>query len=364
MPLLMTDRDRDDTYSDLATGERRRRQKKVLPRPLLSLLLVLAAIIVVVVVIVFVARGAIRGGEAADYQKYMAAVADILERSDVVGDALTELLTSPGDTNRTEIQTRLDAFVAESEKLQVEAEAVEVPKDLLEQGIHQFFLLAMSFRQTGMAELKLALMNALEVEDTEVPSEQVAHALRYLTNSDFLYKEVFVPRTAGLLAEKELTGVNVPSTSFVADPNLASSAEVLDILARLKSTGNLQAVHGVALDKVVTMPDNKEITAGGTFNLTSTDELTFVVTVENQGNMDEKNVPVVITLLASGSTEPKKATVEIPQIKAKAKITVEVTGLNPTPYGEVALLHVEVGPVPEEKYSKNNWIEANVIFKL
>jgi len=360
----MTDRDKDDTYSDSATGERDRRQKKGLPKPLLRLLLVLAAIIIVVVVIVFTARSAIRSGEAADYQKYMTAVADILERSDVIGAALTELLTSPGDTNRTEIQARLDAFVAESEKLQVEAQGLEAPKDLVDQGIHQFFLLVMNFRQTGTAELKLALMNALEVEDTEVPSEQIAHALRYLTNSDFLYKEVFVPKTTSLLAEKQLTGVSVPSTSFISDPDLASSTEVLDVLARLKSTGNLQAVHGVALDRVVAMPDDKEITAGGTFNLTLTDRLTFVVTVENQGNMDEKNVPVVVTLLASGSAEPQKVSTEIPQIKAKAKVTVEVKGLNPSAYGEVTVLHVEAGPVPDEKYRDNNWLEADVIFKL
>jgi len=112
------------------------------------------------------------------------------------------------------------------------------------------------------------------------------------------------------------------------------------------------------------MPDDKEITAGGTFNLTLTDRLTFVVTVENQGNMDEKNVPVVVTLLASGSAEPQKVSTEIPQIKAKAKVTVEVKGLNPSAYGEVTVLHVEAGPVPDEKYRDNNWLEADVIFKL
>ncbi len=211
MPLRMTDLDWDDTYGDLGTGRRRPRRKKVLPRPLLSLLLVLTAIIVVAVIIVFVAKGAIRTGEAAAYERYMTSVADILQRSDTVGESLTELLTSPGDTNRIEIQARLDAFVAESEKLQVEAEALEVPKDFIKQGVHQFFLLVMSFRQTGVAELKLALMNALEVEDTEVPSEQIAHALRYLTNSDFIYKEVFISRAADLLAEKNLLGSTFPA---------------------------------------------------------------------------------------------------------------------------------------------------------
>jgi hypothetical protein len=360
----MTDLDRDDIISDSATGEHKRRQKKILPTPVFRLLLILAAIIVIVVVIVIAARSAIHSGEAADYQRYMVSVADILKRSDVVGTDLAKLLTSPGDTNRAGIQARLDDFVATSEGLQVEAEALDAPKDLVDQGVHQFFLLVMSFREMGLTELKPALVNALEVEDTEVSAEQISHALRYLVNSDFLYAEVFRPRTAAILTEKALTGVNVPTTTFFSNPDLASNAKVQDILAGLKSTGNLQAIHGVALSKVVAMPDAKEITAGGTFNLTSTDELVFEVTVENQGNMDEKNVKIVVTLLSPNSTEPQEKVFDIPLIKAKAELTVEVKGINPTDYGEKAALKVQAGPVQGEKFKDNNSIEAKVIFKL
>jgi len=145
-------------------------------------------------------------------------------------------------------------------------------------------------------------------------------------NSDFLYQEVFFTGATDVLREKELQGVTVPSTQFLTDPDIASPASVLNILAGLKSTGNLQAIHGVAIAKVVAMPDEKEIKAGGTFNLTSSDELAFVVTVENQGNMEEKNVPVVITLQSPDSTEPQKVTVQIASIKAKTDATIEVSG--------------------------------------
>jgi uncharacterized membrane protein len=120
----------------------------------------------------------------------------------------------------------------------------------------------------------------------------------------------------------------------------------------------------VAIAKVVASPDDKEIAAGSTYNLTSSDELAFKVTVENQGNMSEKDVPVVVTLLSPDSSTPQKVTVTIPELKPKEELTVTVTGLNPTTYGEVALLKVEVGPVKDEKYTDNNSIEANVIFTL
>jgi hypothetical protein len=360
----MTDLQKDDTSTELATGERKQRQKKVLPKPLLRLLVVLAVIVIVVVVIVFAARSAIDSGEAADYQRYMTAVADILKQSDSMGGELVKLLTNPGDTSRKDIQTRLDQFVATSEELELKAKALDAPKEFIKQSVHQFFVLVMTFRHTGLTDLKPSLMNALEVQDTQVASEQISRALYYLTNSDFLYKEVFAPRATDILKQNKLTGVTVPTTQFLTDPDLASTSRAQKILAQLKSTGNLQAVHGVAVVKVVAMPDEKEITGGGTYNLTSSDALMFLVTIENQGNMAEKDVPVTVTLLSADSAQPQKVTVKVPELKPKEELTVRVEGLNPSAYGEVALLTVEVGPVKDEKFLDNNSIEAHVIFKL
>jgi hypothetical protein len=213
-----------------------------------------------------------------------------------------------------------------------------------------------------VADLKPSLMAALEVQETEVAAEQISHSLYYLVNSDFLYKEVFKPDAAAVLQKKELTGVIVPSSEFFSDPDLASEKKVLDMLAELRSTGNLQAIHGVAVTKVVALPDEKEITPGGTFNLNSTDSLVFAVTVENQGNMEEKNVPVVVTLTVGEDVQKK--TVEITSIKAKKEVTIKIEGLNPTAYGSVAQLVVKAGPVAEEKYADNNVVKAKVIFKL
>jgi len=360
----MTDLQKDDISTELATGERKRRRKKVLPKPLLRLVVVLAVIVIVVVVVVFAARSAINSGEAADYQRYMTAVTDILNRSDSMGGELVKLLTKPGDTSRKDIQTRLDQYANTSEELELEAKALEAPKEFISQGVHQFFVLVMTFRHTGLTDLKPSLMNALEVQDTQVASEQISRALYYLTNSDFLYKEVFAPKATDILTQEKLTGITVPATQFLTDPDLASTSRAQEILAQLKSTGNLQAVHGVAVAKVVAMPDEKEIIGGDTYNLTSSDELAFMVTIENQGNMAEKDVPVTVTLLSTDSTEPQKVTVKVPELKPKQEMTVTVEGINPSAYGEVALLTVKVGPVKDEKLTDNNSIEAHVIFKL
>ncbi len=359
----MTDLYTDDSYDQLA-AERKGRRKQVLPKRLLRLILLLAAIIIVIVVIILVANNARSSGEAADYQKYMTQVTGILKRSDAIGAQVVSLLTEPGDTTRKDIQTRLDQATTNSQKIEAEATAMEVPEELLEQHIHQFLILVLHFRTEGLTDLKPSLMNALELQDVEVPSEQISRALTYLSNSDFLYQEVLVPKTTEILKVKELDGVVVPSSEFLTEPDLASKSRVQEFLAVLKSTENLQAVHGVAVSKVIASPDDKQIKAGETHNLTSSDELAFLVSVENQGNMSEKDVTVVVTLLSPDSTEPQEETVTIPELKPKEILTVTVTGINPATYGEVALIKVEAGPVKDEKFTDNNTLEANVIFTL
>ncbi|MCL5736857.1 MAG: hypothetical protein M1274_15025 [Actinobacteria bacterium] len=360
----MTDLTRDDIHDDLAPEERRRRQRKMLPKRLLRLLLLLAGIVIVVVVIVLVARSAVSSGQAADYQRYMSSISNMLKQSDSIGGELVKLLTNPETTTRKSLQTDLDQYISTSEQLEAQAKAMDVPKDLVSQDVHQFFVLVMTFRYKGLVDLKPSLMNALEVQEVEVSSVPITRALQYLANSDFLYKEVFAPRATEILKAKNLTGVTVPSTSFLTDTDLASKSRVQEVLSALKSTGNLQAVHGVAVAKVVASPDDKEILAGNTYNLTSSDQLAFLVTVENQGNMSEKDVPVVVTLLPPDSTTPQKKTVSIQELKPKEEKTVTVSGLNPTAYGEAAVLKVEVGPVNDEKFKDNNSLEATVIFTL
>jgi hypothetical protein len=353
--------DTDDTGFAVDTGEQTRRPIRRLPKPMIRLIMLVVAVVVLVVIIVVSARSCSGGVDAAEYNRYMLAVADILKRSDAVGAQVDQLLTNPGDTNRTEIQTKLDSFTTTCEGLETEAQALEVPKDLYD--AHQMFLVVMTFRQKGISKLKPAIIGALDVQDVDVPAETIAHALRYLTASDTLYAEVFLPKSSEILQKDEVSGVQAPSSQFLSDPEIASKTAVLEMLTTLKSTGVLQAVHGVALEKVVALPDDKEITSGSTYNLTSTDELEFEVTVENQGNMDETDVKVTVTL-TSQSAEPQEVTVEIPSIKAKAQAKVTVDSLDPTPYGEIALLRVQAGPVPNEKNSDNNWLEANVIFKM
>jgi hypothetical protein len=352
----------NDSFFELAEEERRREGKRGSSAPFIRLILVLAAVIAIVLVGGYLIRDWLHDRELNTYSTYAQEVADILERSDEVGRSMSELLLNPGDSTRKDVQTSLDQYIATSTNLTEEAKALEAPSDLLE--AHQWFVATMQLRQRGLENLKPVLMNALELEDVEIVTDQISRAMLLLVLSDVTYDEFFVNKATQVLADRAIEGVQIGSTDFVTDSNLATKDKIREILALLKSSETLQSVHGVALKEVEALPAEKVVEAGGTYNLASTDDLRFVVTIENQGNMAEMDVPVEITLSSPTSAQPQIVTVKITELKAKEIKKVTVTGVNPSDYGEKALLRVKVGPVPEEKIEQNNVLEAYLIFTL
>ncbi len=356
-----------------------------IPRPVIRIGGFVLAFVAVLLLIIFSARACARSGEEEAYRSYIAEVEKIVAASDEIGSQLTALLLNPGDIGRADVQTKLEGFVSGSATLEQQASELSAPKSLLSDTAQQIFVLIMHFRSTGVSQLRTYLMSALELEDTSgaaaatpggtattLPgdtalaagsTEQIMNALRFLTTSDFLYKEVYEVKVAELLTEKNVGGVTVPSSQFIANPEIATSAQVVAIVNDLKKTGNLQAVHGVALKTVVSMPDNKTIVQGGTYDLTQSQGLSFVITVENQGNMDEVGVAVQVELTSASTSQPP-VTATISNLKAKATESITVEGLNPAAYGEVATLKVTVIPVQDERFTDNNGITATVVFKL
>jgi hypothetical protein len=358
----MTPDDTDDSFVELADEEARRTKGRGWSDPRLRYVVLLAGIVVVVLVAGLLIRNAIRSSETASYRSYIETVGGIISASDKVGASLTSLLLKPGNATRKDVQAKLDQFIQTSEQLNQQAKDMKAPSALKE--AHQWFAATMQLRARGLANLKPSLMNALEVQDIEVSSNQVTRAMQLLMLSDVAYQEFFVERATSVLIEKKISDVTVPPTQFLTDTTLASQAKVKDVLTTLKSSGGLQAVHGVTLLKVVASPANVEIKADGTYNLVSNEKLSFKITVENSGNMTEKDVPVTFRLQAPSSAQPQLKTEKIAEIKAGEKVEVTITGITPTPYGETALIRVEAGHVPNEKIKDNNALEAHVIFTL
>jgi hypothetical protein len=90
-------------------------------------------------------------------------------------------------------------------------------------------------------------------------------------------------------------------------------------------------------------------------------DLTFKVTFANQGDNDEFDVPVTVTLQGSGKPIVGKKTVST--IAKGASATVNIALPTKPTAGEVYTVNVEVKPVPGEKKTDNNKSTYNVLFQ-
>jgi len=352
----------DNSFTELADEEERRKTRRTASAPFVRFLIALGLVIVVVAVGGLLIPNWFHSRKVENYHTYIQTVSGLLTESDAVGEELFKLLTEPGESTRKELQTQLDAYMEKSKRLTESAKETVTPDDMLE--AHQWFVATMQLRSRGLENLKPSLMSALEVRDLDVSSEKVTRAMQLLVLSDVAYEEFFATRASSVLQEKEISGVTVPGTRFISDSTLASQDRIKGVLNSLKTAESLQSVHGVALIKVQAFPADMEIVEGETYDIQLAEDLRIVATVENQGNMEELDVPVTLTLDSPKSTQPQIITVKIPSIKPKEQEQVTLSEFDPADYGETALLKVEAGPVPEEKLTNNNALEAHVIFVL
>ena len=214
-----------------------------------------------------------------------------------------------------------------------------------------------------MAEFSPSLMSAMEVLDTDVPSDQISRAMQKFVLADVAYSEFFASEATGVLRAKNVSDVKIVAADFLADDDLASKSGVVKWLTALKSTEELQAIHGVGLIKVVAKPSDKSITNGGTFDLPSSDQLRFLITVENQGNMAETDVQSHSGSKGQQRPAPDREHQDTRHQSQGVQGSGD-QGRQPNRLRRKGLLKIEVGPVPNEKNLDNNSLEAHVVFVL
>jgi hypothetical protein len=91
---------------------------------------------------------------------------------------------------------------------------------------------------------------------------------------------------------------------------------------------------------------------------------TVKVSVQNQGNQEEDDVPVVATLDQDPPTTQQKKTQKITRLKPGETATLVFEDIVPgTGSNIVNALKVTAGPVPGEKKTDNNTMELHFIMR-
>lgn len=338
---------------------RRRRRSKV-PFPTIVIIFVLLVLLLLYLIGSCDTRKepaaeAVKTSELADYAKE---VSTLVKRSNTVAAEFREARDQVTSLSRSELENKLNRAIEESNKIAEEASGYEAPPKMLK--AHAYLQLTFDLRAKAIDDYRKALFNALEDINVDVASSQMSRALLDLYLSDRAYR-YFTEEFQLVASASEESTPAIPTSSFLDEEKIYEPDQVKSYIASLKERPGLEVIHGVALlpDSIQFSPGRKG-SEGGYLILLSSPTLAVTVSVQNQGNQVENNVPVSATLKVEDDPTPRKKATTIEVIQPGETKAVTISDIPTTP-GVKSLLTIMAGPVVEEKFLGNNKLEYNII---
>jgi hypothetical protein len=330
--------------------------------PLLRLVGLVALAIFAAVVLVFLVQSCRSDSKQATYRDYMRDVQSIAGGSAAVGRNLNEELTTPGKT-QAEIVEALDGLSQQQSQYAARAQGIEAPGPLREE--HQHVVEVLELRASGLSRLADAFTRSARSRDVSSAGTLLAEQARLLLASDVNWDVYFREPALKELQRQGITGVAVPESTFVVNPDFASAESMRFVVQRIRGAaqgGTPTGVHGNGIVSVKVLPGEVTLSTSENAPIPASTDLAFEVAVENSGEHQEVQVPVTLTIQKSPQPIVKRAVIDI--INSGETKTVTFRDFPQPPFGTRTTIKVEVTAVPAEKNLRNNTAEYPVIFSL
>jgi hypothetical protein len=375
----MTERDTDiefDFFDEPATQETTQRRR--LPRgpqpprrparppagltPLLRLIGLIAFAIFGIIVLVFVIQSCRSDSKQDAYRGYMQDVGAIAQGSANVGRDLNDELTTLGRTS-PELAQGLDSLAQQQSQYAARADDVNPPGPLREEHVHM--IEALELRASGLSRLADAFRRTATSNDAPEAAALLAQQASLLLASDVNWAVYFQEPSLKELQRQGITGVSVPESDFVLNPDLASAQTWLLIRQRLRGAatgGTPSGLHGNGIISVRVLPAGITLNTSDNDPISASTELAFEVVVENSGESQEVQVPVTLTIQKSPQPIVKRAVIDA--INPSERKTLTFRDFPQPPFGERTTVRVHVQPVRGEANRRNNTFVYPVIFSF
>jgi hypothetical protein len=330
--------------------------------PMLRLAGLIAFLILAAVLLVVLIQGCANDSKRSSYASYMERVSGIAARSQQIGTSLNQTLTATG-IKETQLEARIRGLAAQEAQEANQARSIDPPGPLRREHAHLIEILQL--RQSALGRLADAFRNTATAKDANVSGRTLAEQIRLLVASDVNWDFYFREQTVNELKKQGITGVNVPDSTVIANPDLASTQAMATVWQRIHGAatgGTPGGNHGSALVSVTALPDGKRLDPNAENTITASTDLAFQVVVEDSGDFQEFNIQVTLTIAKSPTSIVKRKKIDI--INAGEEKTLTFTDLGPPPFGVPTTVKVDVQPVPGEKTTTNNSAEYRVIFSL
>lgn len=330
------------------------------------LLIALVALFIIVFLLAIWIRSCSHNRKVTSYQEYFLTVEKSVDASNAVGQELKKMVQEPTSYTRQGLSKLLDDMVREQTAVADQAARLEPPEKLRDE--NTVFVQGMDVRKRGYEQWREAIGAVLKGKQSGVSAKSLTALGSFFCGPEAYYQSLFYKQSQRVMADEGVTNVTVPKATYYSNAQLFTPAKMEKMLKSIGKSASLKGIHGVALTGVVVQPGDQRLETGKTNNIKASAELSFVVSVENQGTVTEKNVPVTITLIPpeGENLSQQKLEATIASIKSGETETASAAGFNldPAVIGPELKLRVQVGPVPQEQVATNNRATYTVTFQL
>jgi Domain of unknown function DUF11 len=297
-----------------------------------------------------------------DYTREVSGLAADSQRQ--VGEPFFQLLRQGGNDSPQDLQTAISGYRNEAQTQYDQARRLDVPDDM--QAAHRSLLMALEFRRDGLDAIAQRVRTAQgdAGAESERAVNQIAGQMQTFLASDVIYSARTRALITAALRENEITGQSIAPSRFL--PGIqwlqpATVAEALGAEGGGTSTNRGEpapGTHGTGLDS--TTVGDLRLNPNGANRIPVADDLTFTVRFTNQGENDETDVRVVVSI--TGGPKTIRASRTIQQVRQGASAEAAVTLRERPPTGQPVTVNVEVRAVPGEEKTDNNKAEYPAAF--
>jgi hypothetical protein len=316
--------------------------------------------LVVAILLVLGIRGCVSSSRENALKAYNREVTSVITSSDRdVGRAFFQLLSNGSQQGR-DLQVQVNQLRLAADEDARRARGFDVPGDM--KPAHDKLLLVLDLRAGALRRIADLLPTALgRGQAAQQAIERIAGQMQAFLASDVVYKLRVAPLIKQTLDEKGITGQRIADSQFMTDISWLSPTTIADRLgtdAGAQSQTPAPGLHGHGLTSVA-VGDNTLQPSPVVNRVPATSNVTFRVSFQNQGENDERNVRVTVTVRGAGKTITARKTVA--QTKAGSPAQVDIPLGQAPPVG-TATVEVVVAAVRGEQKTDNNRQRYTVIF--
>ena len=320
----------------------------------------LGAAVLLIILLVVGINGCLDSRKNRAFEDYADDQRALVNGSSEISDRLFNLLSRPSRSDALDVQTQVNAERAEAEQLVERARNTDHPDELSD--ANGWLVEVLKFRADAIERIAAQLPAALGDErDSQAAIRSISGQMQAFLASDVIYLQRTIPELTSAY-DKQGVEERFPTDRFLPDLGWLDPDTVETRLGRIAGGSGQAAtpgLHGTGIQTVSLQPAGTELTDSGVNRVPVSDRMTFDVTVQNQGESDETNVAVSISIRNGKSIDIEQS---ISRIAAGQSETVSVPITEQPDTQGVSNVTVEVAPVPGEGTRDNNRARYQVAF--